>query len=89
VDNSEDETGMLKVVDLWISIKDRAIEKDTPEAWLHYKKIMQISLVELSKKYAQDEGDNIYKQMLEEMIKTATCELREINIKYKKSQVPF
>lgn len=67
---------------MWLKQKERAIKNDDYKGYLKY---LQIQRGEFTKLYGQMKKPD-WRKFIGDIIQKTTCEIREINIKYKKIQ---
>lgn len=84
-DNSKVESPFITLVALWIETKKEAVATGD---WSKYKEVLTEAKKSLSLLYAHGR-EEWYLEALERMIIIASCELKEINIKYKDNNIPF
>ena len=72
-------------IDIWLQLKKEA--KETKD-WSMYKWFLLETKKMFSKLYAESKWEPM-QEFLAKVIKTTTCEIKEIDIKYKESELPF
>lgn len=70
-------------VETWIKLKQRAKETDNPDDWEFYAFFLTEAKRNFTKIYANMTNEK-WIELMGDILKTITCNLKEIDIKYKK-----
>lgn len=81
--NNLNDDPICKMVEVWIEAKKTSIREDN---WLIYEGVLQRSIKLLSVIYANGRKEK-FLDRVGSLLKVATCELKENNIKYNKKKI--